>query len=100
MSLFIPEVLAPAGDMERLEAAVDFGADAVYLGGTSFGMRAGPKNFDEVPLKSAMHGALRYILPATLCREMMRYLILRGSSNTHTRLALTLPSLRIWDFYP
>ena len=54
MSLFIPEVLAPAGDMERLEAAVDFGADAVYLGGTSFGMRAGPKNFDEAALKSAV----------------------------------------------
>ena len=34
------EVLAPVGDMERLYAALDFGADAVYLGGTAFGMRA------------------------------------------------------------
>lgn len=48
------EVLAPAGDAERLDAALDFGADAVYLGGTAFGMRAGPKNFDEEGLKSAV----------------------------------------------
>lgn len=40
------EILAPAGDRERLEAALDFGADAVYLGGKQFGMRAGAPNFD------------------------------------------------------
>ena len=46
-----PELLAPAGDMERLVAAVKYGADAVYLGGTVFGMRAAPANFgpDELP---------------------------------------------------
>ena len=38
--LQIPEVLSPAGDRERLEAAVRYGADAVYLGGSQFGMRA------------------------------------------------------------
>lgn len=48
------EVLAPAGDMERLDAALDFGADAVYLGGTAFGMRAGPKNFDEEAMRNAV----------------------------------------------
>lgn len=51
---FIPEVLAPAGDRERLEAALKFGADAVYLGSTSFGMRAGPKNFNEEELSQAV----------------------------------------------
>ena len=35
-----PELLAPAGDMERLEAAVRYGADAVYLAGKDYGMRA------------------------------------------------------------
>ena len=35
-----PELLAPAGDMERLRMAVLYGADAVYLAGTSFGMRS------------------------------------------------------------
>ena len=34
-----PELLAPAGDMEKLRMAVLYAADAVYLAGTSFGMR-------------------------------------------------------------
>lgn len=45
------EVLSPAGDMERLCAALDFGADAVYLGGTMFGMRAASAKFDAQTLK-------------------------------------------------
>lgn len=49
-----PEVLAPAGDRERLEAAVLFGADAVYLGGREFGMRASPVNFSPEELKAAV----------------------------------------------
>ncbi|MCR4780869.1 MAG: U32 family peptidase [Ruminiclostridium sp.] len=49
-----PELLSPAGDRECLEAAVDFGCDAVYLGGQSFGMRAGPKNFDMEGLADAV----------------------------------------------
>ncbi len=40
-----PELLAPAGDLVRLKCAVDFGADAVYLAGREFGMRAGSANF-------------------------------------------------------
>ena len=40
-----PELLCPAGDWERLELAVAYGADAVYLAGTSFGMRAFAGNF-------------------------------------------------------
>ena len=40
-----PEILSPAGDTEKLYAAVRFGADAVYLAGKSFGMRAGAGNF-------------------------------------------------------
>ena len=51
------ELLAPAGDTERLGYALNFGADAVYLGGTMFGMRAGPKNFDENELSAAVKSA-------------------------------------------
>ena len=40
-----PERLAPAGDLERLRAALDYGADAVYLGRESFSMRAAASNF-------------------------------------------------------
>lgn len=39
------ELLAPAGDLEKLKIAVDYGADAVYFAGEEFGLRAGAKNF-------------------------------------------------------
>lgn len=52
--IFRPEVLAPVGDSERLEAAVLFGADAVYLGSKMFGMRASSQNFDFDELKNAV----------------------------------------------
>lgn len=44
------ELLAPAGDLERLKIAFEYGADAVYLGGENFGMRTAAKNFtmDEI----------------------------------------------------
>ena len=41
------EVLSPAGDLECLKSAVNFGADAVYLAGTQFGMRTASKNFSK-----------------------------------------------------
>ena len=49
-----PELLAPAGDMERLQAAIRFGADAVYLAGKSFGMRSACANFDSEQLREAI----------------------------------------------
>lgn len=48
------ELLSPAGDRERLEAAVRYGADAVYLAGDLFGMRAGCGNFDADALPEAV----------------------------------------------
>lgn len=39
------ELLAPAGDLEKLKMAIRYGADAVYLGGDSFGLRKSAKNF-------------------------------------------------------
>lgn len=54
MLLQKPEVLAPAGDMERLQAALLFGADAVYLADTVFGMRAASLNFDEQAMCEAV----------------------------------------------
>jgi len=44
--LRIPELLAPAGNLEKLKIAVHYGADAVYLGGKSFGLRNLADNFD------------------------------------------------------
>ncbi len=48
------ELLAPAGDREKLETAVYFGADAVYLAGKEFGLRAFCDNFDDAQLVSAV----------------------------------------------
>ncbi len=60
------ELLAPAGDLEKLKIAVLYGADAVYLGGTSFSLRAKAKNFDTEQMREGIefahaHGAKVYI---------------------------------------
>lgn len=49
-----PELLAPAGNLEKLKTALHFGADAVYLGGQAFSLRAFSENFDEEGLKTAI----------------------------------------------
>ncbi len=51
------EVLAPAGDEERFTAAINYGADAVYLGRKQFGMRSSPANFDFEQLVCAVEAA-------------------------------------------
>ena len=51
------EVLAPAGDIERFYSALEYGADAIYLGGQSFGMRAGPQNFSFENMKKVVDDA-------------------------------------------
>lgn len=49
-----PELLAPAGDMERLKTAFHFGADAVYIGMKDFSLRANTKNFSDAQLCEAI----------------------------------------------
>jgi putative protease len=48
------ELLAPAGDMEKLKTALHFGADAVYFAGKNYGLRAFGTNFDNFSIKDAM----------------------------------------------
>ncbi len=48
-----PELLSPAGNMEKLRAALRFGADAVYLAGKAFGMRSAADNFTDEELAQA-----------------------------------------------
>ena len=69
-----PELLAPAGDMERLIMALHYGADAVYLAGTEFGMRAAAGNFDDDDMRRAIKmchekGVRVYVTCNTLPRE-------------------------------
>jgi putative protease len=54
------ELLSPAGDFERLRAALMYGADAVYLGTSRFSMRSMPPNFDEKNLAEAVSLAHKY----------------------------------------
>lgn len=49
-----PELLAPAGDLEKLKFALAYGADAVYVGGTMFGLRAYAGNLDEDELREGL----------------------------------------------
>ncbi len=68
------ELLSPAGDRERLEMAVMYGADAVYLAGTSFGMRSFAGNFtpEELPLAVRFaheHGVKCHVTVNTMPRN-------------------------------
>ncbi len=54
MSRKKPELLAPAGNMEKLKMALRYGADAVYLGGQAFGLRAFGGNFTPEELREAV----------------------------------------------
>ena len=69
-----PEILAPAGSMDALRAAVQAGADAVYLGGSQFGARAYADNFTEASLIEAIeyahiYGVKVYLTVNTLFRN-------------------------------
>ncbi len=52
-----PELLCPAGSMEKLKTAFRYGADAVYIGGNFFGLRARADNFTQEQMKEAMEYA-------------------------------------------
>lgn len=79
-----PEILSPAGDFEKLKAAVKYGADAVYLAGTDFGMRAASNNFTDEEMKNAVdfsheNGVRLYVTVNVMPRdgeypELERYL--------------------------
>ncbi len=59
-----PELLAPAGTMEKLQMALAYGADAAYLGGTQFGLRAFGGNFTNDEIRAAVqlaHGMGRKV---------------------------------------
>ena len=68
------ELLSPAGDMERLKMSVLYGADAVYLAGTSFGMRSFAGNFSPEELPTAVnfahsHGVKVHVTVNTMPRN-------------------------------
>lgn len=69
-----PELLSPAGNFEKMRAAIRYGADAVYLAGTRFGMRSAAGNFSEEELRDAVtyahaHGVRVYLTVNVMPRE-------------------------------
>ena len=69
-----PELLSPAGDFEKLEAALHYGADAVYLAGKHFGMRSASSNFTDDELEAAV----------LMCHSMGRKLYVTVNIMPHT----------------
>lgn len=55
-----PELLAPAGNLEKLKFAVHYGADAVYIGGQQYGLRSNADNFSFEEMKEGVEFARRY----------------------------------------
>ena len=77
-----PEILSPAGNFEKMRAAILYGADAVYLAGHIFGMRAAADNFSVEELAEAVEyaherGVKVYLTLNTMPREN-EYELLRG----------------------
>ena len=77
-----PELLSPAGNFEKMKAAILYGADAVYLSGRIFGMRAAADNFSIEELACAVayaheRGVKVYLTVNTMPREN-EYALLRN----------------------
>jgi putative protease len=67
MTHWVPELLSPAGSLEKLKVAVSYGADAVYCGGQKFGLRSAADNFTEFELEEGVrfahsHGSQVYVV--------------------------------------
>ncbi len=85
----LPELLAPVGSMESLRAAVNNGADAVYLGGKQFGARAYANNFGLTELAEAMdychlRGVKVYVTVNTIYKDSERQALLQFVHSLYT----------------
>ena len=55
MNLKKPELLAPGGSLEKLKTAIDYGADAVYIGGEAFSLHVAAENFSLEDMKEGLY---------------------------------------------
>ncbi|GAU07982.1 peptidase U32 family protein [Desulfoplanes formicivorans] len=72
-SIPLPELLAPAGNREKLETAVAYGADAVYLGGTAFNLRAKAQGFSPDRLLEALDFAHAHGVKVYYCLNILAW---------------------------
>ena len=104
-----PELLCPAGDWERLQLAVAYGADAVYLAGTSFGMRSFAGNFapEELPKAVAYahdHGVKAHVTVNIMPRNdeaarLPAYLELLDDAGVDALILADLGAFRMAEQY-
>ncbi len=104
-----PELLCPAGDWERLKLAVAYGADAVYLAGTTFGMRSFAGNFTPEELPKAVayahaHGVRAHVTVNTMPRnnevaELPAWLELLDDANVDALILADLGAFQLAGKY-
>ncbi len=104
-----PEILSPAGDMEKLRTAVLYGADAVYFAGEMFGMRTASENFTREELKEAVeflhrNGVRAYITCNTLMRNgdierLPEYLEYLGAIGTDALIIADVGCMKLAQKY-
>ena len=104
-----PELLCPAGDWERLKLAVAYGADAVYLAGTSFGMRSFAGNFSPEELPRAVayahaHGVRAHVTVNTMPRnheaaQLPQWLELLDDAGVDALILADLGAFRMAERY-
>ena len=85
-----PELLCPAGSPAAFDAAIEAGADAIYIGGTAFNARINAKNFTAEDIRSAVKrahsfGVKVYIAANTLIYDRERRLYTRGEGSVSLR---------------
>lgn len=81
-----PEVLSPAGTLEKLKVAVQYGADAVFIGGQAYGLRSRAGNFtfeqmEEGVQFAAKYGAKVYVAANMVMHEGNEEELVSGSVN-------------------
>ncbi len=86
------ELLAPAGDLEKLKYAVIYGADAVYIGGEIFGMRVSAKNFNLAQMAEGIAFAHRHAVKVYLTLNIIPH------NDDIARLENYLNEIRELDF--
>lgn len=84
----LPELLSPAGSMEALKAAIEGGADAIYIGGSSFNARINAKNFTPDELREGAklvhaYGAKLYVAVNTLIYDIEKSDLLRSAEEAY-----------------
>ena len=104
-----PEILSPAGDMEKLRAAILYGADAVYLAGEMFGMRTASQNFSDEELAEAVklsheNGVKLYVTCNTMMRNhdikvLPRYIEMLGGIGVDGIIVADLGCMRLVQKY-